>query len=389
MKIFLNENVFDAAVSRINWIFDEFENIVVNCSGGKDSTVVLNLVLQEAERRGRLPVKVLFVDQEAEWDCVIDYMRQIRADPRVEMHWLQVSIKMSNATSFEHPWSTIWEEGKDAEWIRPKEPDSYHENVFGTQVFVELFQAFREYQFGEFAKVATIAGVRCEESPGRLQGLTSYATYKGETWGKKEKTSEKSQSFTFYPLYDWSYTDIWKAIHEHGWPYCKIYDYQYQHGIPVRQMRVSNLHHDSAITSLFYMQEIKSDNWNRITTRYPGINTAGHMRKDMKAPTVLPPMFQDWRDYRDHLLKYLITDPDLKTKYADLFRRTEAKYEEEAQKALLRTHITILLVNDFSGVKMSNFHAQYARFSKGRGKLNQNIVEATGVRPREGFPARP
>ena len=45
MKIYLNKNVYDSAIERINFIFDEFKNVIVSFSGGKDSTVILNLAL--------------------------------------------------------------------------------------------------------------------------------------------------------------------------------------------------------------------------------------------------------------------------------------------------------------------------------------------------------
>ncbi|MDD5220711.1 MAG: phosphoadenosine phosphosulfate reductase family protein [Candidatus Bipolaricaulis sp.] len=77
MKYYLNKNVYESAIERINWLFDEFENIIVNVSGGKDSTVVYNLSLNIARERNRLPLNVLFIDQEAEWDATIEQIRKI------------------------------------------------------------------------------------------------------------------------------------------------------------------------------------------------------------------------------------------------------------------------------------------------------------------------
>ena len=35
MRILLEENVYEAALRRVRWLFDEFPVVVVNVSGGK------------------------------------------------------------------------------------------------------------------------------------------------------------------------------------------------------------------------------------------------------------------------------------------------------------------------------------------------------------------
>lgn len=50
---FLETNVLDEAKKRISTVFDEFEKIYVSFSGGKDSTVMLHLVMDEAIKRNR------------------------------------------------------------------------------------------------------------------------------------------------------------------------------------------------------------------------------------------------------------------------------------------------------------------------------------------------
>ena len=77
MKIYSKNNVLVEAEKRIHRLFDDFENVVVGFSGGKDSTVCLNLTLKIAEERNRLPLKVLWVDQEAEWQGTADYCESV------------------------------------------------------------------------------------------------------------------------------------------------------------------------------------------------------------------------------------------------------------------------------------------------------------------------
>ena len=359
--VYGNRSVWDVALDRIRYIFDEFENVVVNFSGGKDSTVTLYLALIVAEEKGRLPLPVMFIDQEAEWDCTIDYIRIVMSDPRVKPLWLQVPFRIFNATSGTEPWLTAWEPGKEDIWIRQKEDVSIKKNPTKTDRFAELFKEVGNWYF-KGKRYAHLAGVRAEESPARRTGLTAYATYKWITWGKVE--DKKKDQYVFYPLYDWSYKDIWKAIHDNGWEYCKLYDYMYQYGTPVSDMRVSNVTHETAVKNLYFLQEVEADLWNRLTKRLSGINTAGRLKHDWGKPDTLPPMFKDWREYRDHLLENLVQDPDAKAIMRKHVKADEEQYLPEIMDKVAAMHIDMILKNDYFGTKRDTFRAANAKFRR-------------------------
>jgi len=353
VKIYTNETVLEAARARMRWVFQEFQHVYVGFSGGKDSTVILNLALEVAEDLKRLPVPVVFLDQEAEWASVIDLVRTTMADPRVSPRWLQVPFRLFNATSADHPWLYCWDPTKEGDWIRPKEPRSIKTNVYGTDRFHKMFMHFLRYH--HYTKSAAyVAGVRCEESPSRMMGLTTVEAYKGVTWGKA--LDARRGHYTFYPIYDWSISDVWKAIHAHGWPYTKLYDYMYQYGVPVRQMRVSNLHHETAVKSLFYCQEVEAQTWERIQQRLAGINTAGMLAGDFYGPDQLPTMFASWVEYRDYLLDHLIEDRTVRARFAQAFANYDSRYDDPGVRAgLVRVEIATILVNDIDLTKLRNF----------------------------------
>jgi len=283
MKIYLRHNVFDAALARIRWLFDEFPNVIVNFSGGKDSTVIFNLALIVARERGRLPLPVFFIDQEAEWQTVVDYIRTVMNRPEVKPLWLQVPYRYTHATSNAQQYFYPWE--PDKQWIRAKEPNSIHENTFGTDRFAALFGGYLKTEFPK-QRVSRLAGVRCEESPARRAGLTRGNVLKGVTWGRTE--GDPKHHFVFYPIYDWSVMDVWKAIHDHGWAYCSLYDVMYQHGIPTARMRVSSINHETAVTTLRYLQEVEGQTWNAVTKRLSGVNAVNQMQASWFRPKDLP-----------------------------------------------------------------------------------------------------
>lgn len=365
MKIFLKQNVLDAGKERISWLFDEFEDVVVSVSGGKDSSVVYYLCLEEATRRNRLPLKVLWVDQEAEWTSTVEWVREIMYAPTTEPYWYQIPLKIENSTTFKEDYQLCWDKSV-TEHIHPYDPISRKDNVYNCEAWTDgIFSAIAKKDFG---RVCFVAGVRAEESPARLMGLTGHNTYKGETWGKI--LSKTLEQYTMYPIYDWSYTDVWRAIHEFNWKYNKIYDYQYMKGIRIQSMRVSNLHHETAVEALFYLQEFDADLYNALTKRMDGIDTAGKMQKENFIPKELPYMFKSWTEYREYLADKLI--PDNKA-LRSLVERTGKSYHDilsDSPKLLIRgekTLIATIITGDVASTKINNFKASVLTFHK-RGK---------------------
>jgi predicted phosphoadenosine phosphosulfate sulfurtransferase len=51
LKQYRKQNVLDAAIDRINYTFDNFEKVYISFSGGKDSTVMMHLVMDQAIKR--------------------------------------------------------------------------------------------------------------------------------------------------------------------------------------------------------------------------------------------------------------------------------------------------------------------------------------------------
>jgi predicted phosphoadenosine phosphosulfate sulfurtransferase len=351
MKIYKKINVFDEALNRIRYLFEEFENVVVAFSGGKDSTVVLNLALKVAEEKNRLPLKVMFLDQEAEWQSVIDYMHEVMEDERVEPMWFQIPFKIFNATSNVKQWITAWGDGE--EHMREFVPYSFKENKYGTDRFYKLFDAIVNTEF-KGIRTALLGGVRSEESPRRHVAMTQDATYKWITWGKQ--LDKKQDHYTFYPIYDWSYTDVWKSIHDNKWKYTKVYDFQYMNGVPLRDMRVSNLHHETAIQVLFYLQDVEAETWNKLVKRMSGINTAGKLNKKDFFITELPFMFKNWAEYRDYLTEKIVVNEEHKTIFKKKWIEFDERFKELATlDQLIKVQINSILANDYEFTKLKNF----------------------------------
>ena len=195
---------------------------------------------------------------------------------------------------------------------------------------------------------------RSQRSPARTVGLTNQATYQDITWGKRE--DQDNDQYTFYPLYDWEIKDVWKFILDNNLPYNKHYDRMYQYGIPIGKMRVSNLHHETALASLYILQEFEPKIWSRVCSRLGGIHSAGVLGEKEFQVKRLPFMFKSWREYRDFLMPKLIHDKDDQQVFLRAFKRSTIKFgnttlEVEADKCLVQC----ILANDVYLTKYDNF----------------------------------
>jgi predicted phosphoadenosine phosphosulfate sulfurtransferase len=373
MKIFKKTNVLEEALTRINYLFDEFPNVVVGFSGGKDSTVCLNLTLKVARERNRLPLKVMWIDQEAEWQGTADYCEEVFNNPDIEPLWFQMPMKWYNNVSSYDSFIKIWDEDKPEQWIREKSPMSIKENKYLEFGFHELFENILKHHYPN-EKTCYIAGVRAEESPRRKLAMTRDLTYKDITWGKRLYV--QYEHYTFYPIYDWSYTDVWKSIHEHNWEYNNVYNEMYRHGVSLNEMRISNLHHETAIQSMLIVQEIEPKTWEKIASRYDGVNTLKHLqRESFQCPKELPFMFKDWEEYALHLIENIIQEDKYKKMILKKIEQltlvyTDAEIKEDFFKVIIKT----VLSTDWDLTKLKNWTEGnkdayiYREFKKGNVK---------------------
>lgn len=351
MKIFKKQNVHEAALERIRYLFDEFENVVVSMSGGKDSTVVFELALQVAKEKNRLPLPVAWLDQELEFQATADYMKDVMYREDVKPLWYQIPFNLVNATTNDENYFTMaWGEG--VEWVREKDPLSIKDPV-GSDRFYEMFPAILNSLYPK-QKACYLTGVRGEENPARAVGATNAATYKWVTWGKV--SNKKNEQYTFHPIYDWSYRDVWKAIHDYDWQYNTHYDAMYRYGVPVSKMRVSNYHHEAALQAIFYLQEIEPETYEKATQRLSGIDAAGKAGKADYFVKELPFMFMSWTEYRNYLVDNLIQEDKLKLKFSTRFKKMDDIYlGEVSEEQMCKVQINSILAHDEDMVKLDNW----------------------------------
>jgi predicted phosphoadenosine phosphosulfate sulfurtransferase len=345
-QVYINRTVEDVVHERISYVFDEFENIVVSISGGKDSTVLAWLALREAHRRGR-KIGIFFLDEEVVYQSTVEQVRHIMElyPENTTKLWVQIEFNLTNAVSVAEGQLIVWERGKHDMWMRKKESDSIQykpwdrekETVrdknkgFGFYDALENFQRSRK-------DTAFLVGVRATESPNRWRAVSKNPGYQKTCWCTKMPGGNVS----FYPLYDWNFHDIWKFIYDNDIRYSKIYDYQWKKGYPIQEIRVSSLIHERAFKALVDLPEFEPKTYDRLIKRIQGITVGQLYGKDSRMLRVrkLPKNYKDWREYRDFLL---LTYPDESKK--PIFERRFTKHLDNNYVA--RQQCRQLVLNDY------------------------------------------
>jgi len=211
-KFRLKTNVYDEAISRINYAFDEFERVYVSFSAGKDSTVMLHLVADIAKKRN-VKIGVLLVDLEGQYKLTIDHAQEMLSsyEDVIDLYWVCLPIHLRNAVSVYEPFWKCWDAQKTEDWIRtpPK-------NAITNSSFFPFFRDGMEFEefvpeFGEWysqgKKTCCMVGIRSDESLNRYRTIASLSK---ERYDNKCYTTKVTDNvFNFYPIYDWRTEDVW------------------------------------------------------------------------------------------------------------------------------------------------------------------------------------
>lgn len=271
-------NVLDAARERIKETFDSVERIYLAFSGGKDSSVMFHLVMEEAIKRD-VKVGVMFIDFEAQYSETITHVNEMfrMYDNHIDKHWICIPMLLRNAvTNYEPRW-VCWDETKKEMWIRQK-PEG-HKTVddypfaLPEMEFEEFIILFGEW-YGQGKRTAGFIGIRAQESLHRYCAVA--------TWEKKDlmlnnrrwTTKIVDQVYNVYPIYDWLTEDIWRyhAMYPEK-PHNKIYDKMHMAGVPLSQQRLCQPFGDDQRRGLWLYHILEPDTWFKLVARVNGANS--------------------------------------------------------------------------------------------------------------------
>lgn len=331
-KTYQTQSVYEAAVERMEFIFDHFEHVYFSFSGGKDSSVMMEVALEVARRKGRLPLHALLIDLEAHYREHIEYSLRMCDRPEIKPYWICLPLSLRNAVSqFEPKWVPWAPEQRDI-WVRPMPDRPY---VINEQTMPAEWDWFRRgMEFEEFilyfadwfadsspdGKTACVVGIRADESMNRYRTITNdkKTRFEGKGWTTLVK-GLRNPVYNCYPIYDWRVEDIWTYVGQTGCDYNHIYDHMYKTGRSVHDMRICQPYGDDQRKGLDMFHECEPETWFKVVQRVSGANfgaiyRGGSILGNIKVE--LPPG-HTWESYAKLLLKSM--PPYLREHYVSYF----------------------------------------------------------------------
>ncbi len=276
-KIRLDKNVYDASIERINYTLDNFKKVYLSFSAGKDSTVMLHLVMQEVKKRNAT-IGILIVDLEGQYKLTIDHIYACIEEYKdnIDLYWVCLPIHLRNAVSVYDPFWKCWDSEQKENWIRPLPKESISDINFFP--FFRDGMEFEEFvpEFGEWysqgLSTACLVGIRSDESLNRYRTIASKSK---ERFDNKVFTTKVTDNvFNVYPIYDWKTEDIWiyhaknKDKRSNG-----LYELMFKAGLSIHQQRICQPYGDDQRRGLWLFHLIEPETWAKVVARVNGANS--------------------------------------------------------------------------------------------------------------------
>lgn len=408
LKKYNDKSVLVAAQERVAWAFDHFPKVYVSFSGGKDSTVMLHLVMDEAIRRGRT-VGVFIVDLEAQYQATVDHVQSCVDMYRehIDLHWCCLPMTLRNGVSNFEPTWMAWDPEKEDVWVRPMPEDATTVDRPGYEwyepgmEFEEFIVEWAErYAGGEL--VACFVGIRADESLNRFRTVVS--ADKEMRDGRRWTTRAVDNVYNVYPIYDWRTADIWRFHNGRPEvPHNPVYDLMHKAGVPLSKQRLCQPYGDDQRQGLWLYHVLEPHTWFKLISRVNGANSGAFYIQERGNVngygSITKPDGHTWESFTRLLLE---TMPDVtREHYEERFRgfikgwqgRGYDEIPDEAPKVLEDKHwapswrrlAKVLLRNDWwcKGLGLtqpkSDAYGRYLEIKKSRKRreINQPLTDDT------------
>jgi len=338
-KKYIDKDVLTSALERIEFVFNIADHVIFSVSGGKDSSVMVQLAEIVAKKLNKT-FDVMYIDFEAQYKETIKHIYELKKLKHIkDFYHICLPMYLRNAVSVLQPKWICWNKDDEDIWVRTMPKDAINEdnNIFKFykeplefEEFVPLFQEWYQNKKGGLCFVGV--GIRSDESLNRFRtvaDMTNKETYNNLNW----TTKQNDNIYSFFPLYDWRTEDIWGAVSKLKLKFNKIYELMYKNGLTIHEARLCQPFGDDQRNGLNQFKAIEYETWEKLLNRVNGVNFGNIYCKTSALGnlTTSKPKFMSWQEYSIYLLESLgLYNKELELhyyskikKFIDWYKKTE------------------------------------------------------------------
>jgi len=365
-KVYNDKNVLEAAWERYDIIFSNFENVYFSISGGKDSSVMLQLAARKAREHGR-KFDVLFIDLEAQYKATIKHVEELLfrecRDVIRQTYWVCLPLSLRNAVSILQPKWTCWDKKDKDKWVRDMPPydcvineDNCPWDWFRYQMeFEEFIVLFAEWYSQQHGMAACGIAIRSDESLNRFRTIISEnkERWNRYSWTTRVKVRQRSiDCFNVFPLYDWRTEDIWGTVSKLDLKFNYIYELMYKNGLSIHEQRLCQPYGDDQRNGLDQFRALEPETWEKVLNRVNGVNFGNIYARTSLLGNLKTekPEHMTWEQYTVFLLESIrLYAPELEEHYYRKIKTFLGWWEENEG-------ITIDKIPDYADKKDESGH---------------------------------
>ena len=313
MKIYKDQDVLSAARDRYKFIFNNFDNICFSFSGGKDSSLMIQIANIVAKKLNKV-FDVMYIDLEAQYKHTIEHVYELKELSQIrDFYHIALPLYLRNAVSVLQPKWICWKPEDKELWVRDLPKDSinltnnylpFYDRVMEFEEFVPSFNKWYADTKGGMCAVGV--GIRADESLNRFRTIAlpkNKVMFENKPW----TTQIYKNTFNFYPLYDFKTQDVWGAISLLDLKYNKIYELMYKNGLSIHEQRLCQPYGDDQRNGLDQFKALEADTWEKILNRVNGVNFGNIYCRSYALGNIksFKPDFMTWEQYTVFLLESL------------------------------------------------------------------------------------